>query len=884
MKTTARSTSLPTRAKLLAVTVLLVLYGAVGARQPAVRASLPLPVPAAAIAAALELPEADTATLLLQITRVLYERPSGQDDEADKRRIALRQVLWTPGEKTTDKVPLPLDPSIWRDTILETKTPDHQLVAAITNDRRTALVYYGLASLDDETLAWLGADRRTLLHVRDEHGVFAAFGRSIRVHGGRVVVPGGPEAEPLWTSIVDAEPDEAGEFVRRVLASDGRLAFLYDTIAHLDPARQRFALGLHLPEKSRDDRLRALLEAFAKIGPEWRVNERPFLRPAVDGAILLSALAVNENGELQGPRGRRFWDHVFRGDEGFEIPFEEVGKGDIGPDDGATADAAWLASRILRVPPTLARRRLDTFLFGQRVLAEATALDLDTAATALRGAEAFPALALALERIGIREPATYVAAARHAAGLTAMRPAMARHASLLAFQSAVGIVVRAAQHGGLKPDAAGSLVRSLCAVDVAGEGYAGRLALWIQRGLAPALPGSPDAADPLEAAVLAGMAGLVPDRTLAEVDWEGRRYRVDPATAEMRRLRRVRQRQGGPTLDAALQGVAAATPGDRTASDPARALGDTLASILYAGHLGDPEGQAVTSGNVALRHDFGSTRAGPTDSEDTGSSTAWRLPAEDFTGSAGWRVRGSLLGLEAALGRLMLRRLDPAAMPGGPRFASADLQTLVLTAALMNPFAMTDGTRDEISAALGRGRARAAALTSDPMELDRAAKDAGLSEWRRQALAWAIEHDRARLVDRFGPLELFWLGAPRPASLASLGAWGAAMHPLSGRLCLEMPRPRPAEELTGRPTAGILATRYADLALQVADALAALGVPAPVAAGVFEFALQDVIDRCAPAYPDDPAAFGRAAAALSRDQYIDYIAALTAGGALVPLD
>ena len=46
------------------------------------------------------------------------------------------------------------------------------------------------------------------------------------------------------------------------LFKDGRAAFFYDAVAHLDPARQRFALGMQLPESSRKDRFFALFEVF----------------------------------------------------------------------------------------------------------------------------------------------------------------------------------------------------------------------------------------------------------------------------------------------------------------------------------------------------------------------------------------------------------------------------------------------------------------------------------------------------------------------------------------------------------------------------------------------------------------------------------------------
>jgi len=140
-----------------------------------------------------------------------------------------------------------------------------------------------------------------------------------------------------------------------------------------------------------------------------------------------------------------------------------------------------------------------------------------------------------------------------------------------------------------------------------------------------------------EEALLGGVAGIGPDPTaLAVVEWEGRRYRVDPASAELKRLQLVRERQGGLMLDAALS-AAGAPPAEgsaRSARDSDQELADTLTSIVYAMYLGDPDGAAVTSGNVALRHDFG-LPAGTA----RGVGDAWRLPIERFDNRTPWRVR-----------------------------------------------------------------------------------------------------------------------------------------------------------------------------------------------------------------------------------------------------
>src|SRR5512145_1670421 len=179
-----------TRARTLVSIVLLLYYGAVGARQPAVRTSVSLPAPAAQLAEALGLPTTDRSRIVIDIIRLVFDSPDGNDTSDVRLRTRLNALVQAGNRGET--APLPLDPSIWRDTLLMRDVPDHALLAAILSDRRTALLYHGLAALDDETLAWLGPDRALLADLAEHAGMFAAFGRSLRVKGGRVQVPGGP--------------------------------------------------------------------------------------------------------------------------------------------------------------------------------------------------------------------------------------------------------------------------------------------------------------------------------------------------------------------------------------------------------------------------------------------------------------------------------------------------------------------------------------------------------------------------------------------------------------------------------------------------------------------------------------------------------------------
>src|SRR5688572_25846936 len=215
-------------ARMAAVLVLVVSYGALSARQPAVRTSMPLPSSAEQLASSLGLDPTDRSQLLISIVRLIFDAPDGHSAEDQKRRAVLSSQLKGPAVEASVSVPLPLDASIWRETLLAHPVKDNEIAAAILSDRSTALLYHGLAALDDDTLGWLGPDRETLLHLRRNAATFATFGRSIRVRGGRVSVPGGRDAEPIWAAIVGADPGRPSAFVQRLFRGNGRLAWFYD--------------------------------------------------------------------------------------------------------------------------------------------------------------------------------------------------------------------------------------------------------------------------------------------------------------------------------------------------------------------------------------------------------------------------------------------------------------------------------------------------------------------------------------------------------------------------------------------------------------------------------------------------------------------------------
>ena len=860
------------RARLLAVIVLLLSYGAVGARQPAVRSSVPLPVSARSLADAVGLPLADRSRIILDIIRLLCDAPDGADPKDVELRSRLFGALRAPaGPEPGPTVPLPLDPSIWRESILRRDVPDDQLIVAILSNRQAALLYHGLASLDDETLGWLGPERDLLASLLEHAGPFATTARSLRVKGGRVLVPGGADAELLWERVVGAEPTKPAAFARRLFsAHEGRIAYLYDLIAHLDDARQRFALGQAQKADSRADRLAKLAEVFEESFGELRLQDRPFSRQPFDPAVTLAAWRVRPDGTLVGPATREFWEVAFKQDEDFEAGFAPVSSDQFRRrQSAAPVDAAWLSGKIHRQTSKTGRRRLDAVLFAQRVFPTAGEEQWAAMATAVRGMLAYPALMLTLERIGMQSPQALADAATRVTAINEIGDDRRRTLALRLVQTSLAIIERAHSSGGLQREAAASLVASLLALDYSRDASLTNFPNWVSSHLLRAAGRNEQMT--AEQALLSAIAGAnQPMGRPPVLEWEGRQYQINPALGELNRLRQVRERQSGPSLDDVLG------ESENSGNKPS-ALADVLTSVLYAIHFRDIEDRALAGGNVALRHDLATVAT-----VGVRPLAAWRFATEHMDPNLGWHLRGSLLGLEVPLARFALRRLDVTTMPPAPKLTAPERQTAALTLALLRPNVISDEARDEIANAIRRGQARFEALSASRDELEALAREAGLSEWRREALGWSLTHDRESVASQISLLELMWLGAPRNGDRLGLDGWGAASTALTGCLCLEMPAARDWETLSGRPSVGVLATRGADVTVLIARELAERQLPAALAPGIAAFAMQDVLDDTQPAYFDDWSQFGRAARSIPEDRIVDYIAALAAAGPLVP--
>ena len=725
---------------------------------------------------------------------------------------------------------------------------------AILADRSAALLYRGLFQLDPATLAFVGSRVDLLRALRERPEAFAAFAGSLVIRGGRVAVPGGPDAEPLWEDVVGETVARPERFIPRLFAGDhGALAALFDAVAHLDGPGRVFALGLG-PEGARPslETIRALRRAFAAEPLWWRSSVGAYGRPLVDPARMLESAAVDGTGRLARPNRRRFWEAVF-------------GLGRSTADD-AEVDAAWLVAAVGPVSAQARRDRLTQLTFGQRVFGDAPEASLRDVTTALRGLVSCPALILTLDRMGVRDPALYVSALGAADRLAAVHDRARQVESLSELQATVALLDRARSWARtLAPESASALLRSLFAVASTDHGYSGALARWWEATLLPALRlalHDGHASTPEEHVLAHAVSGVPFDAPVGPTfEWEGLRYRSDPGGAELRHFLEVRRRQGGPTLGDALRRRVPAASGP----DGDALLAEALVAMAYAPHMGPLDGPALAGSSVAQRHAFG--------------ERPWSLPVEVVRPGVPWHVEGSLLALDVGLAGLAPRRVGAGMPEKEPGFDARGLLPYARAIPLMSPFAVRDEDVTGIAAAIRKGRERARGIATSE-DVDAAARDAGLEAWRREGLRWAILNEPEAREGFFTLEELLALGSGDPAVPA---AWGTCDLALGGSLRLRPPRSRGVFDDAGRRPEELVPARFPDLSLRVADDLARRSLPATLAPALLARLVRDFADEASPLDYDDRVALARYPRDVPDARVDDFVASLSSDGPLKPV-
>jgi hypothetical protein len=141
--------------------------------------------------------------------------------------------------------PLPVlfGPGVWMK--YERGKNHKDLLDVLLSDPDIARLYWAMSQIDEETRSALrvtpGIEK--LLPVAP---VLDFYGEQLRIRSGRVLVPGGPQAESAWEHLVGASPRSPGEFVVKLLTKDdGWLAPYYDALSRASGSQQAYFTEPH---------------------------------------------------------------------------------------------------------------------------------------------------------------------------------------------------------------------------------------------------------------------------------------------------------------------------------------------------------------------------------------------------------------------------------------------------------------------------------------------------------------------------------------------------------------------------------------------------------------------------------------------------------------
>jgi hypothetical protein len=834
-------------------------------------------------------------------------------------------------------LPLPL-PAFWETSVYQR---GHINVVDILRDRSTAFLYAGLLALDDETLRFLADRPKVVRRLHDEAAAaFAAFGRSLRIRGGVIDLPGGSTTEALWRALVDHPSTQPEAFVADLFGRDnGRLAYFYDAIDRLDAPHQAFALGGPALGKARVSLVRHVYEWFTLVDAAgWKINNRPFNRPTLDAALVLGGTDLNAP-SFAGPSGLpALLDRIVSSPDWPSNPERTVRDLKDGQTD-AWSTLAWVFDR-----PTEAVSRFQLLRFAQRAIAPTDRSAIPSVEAALRAFRDMPALALTLERMGVRDPVVFARVARGAHALTEaggrdeVEPILAR------WQSALALLEQIQRRRHLPASVLLPLVASLGDTASLPRDRVGEATVrWVTDQLLPLfVPDDTPAAQAESVAVTA--VGAEPIGSRVHLTWEGLPYVVNTQGPWVRDVLAVRAASPTPSVGdllafeasrrrlerglkntdelaaflvdlEPLRAVIRAVPAEVAPQDTmlgdfndivkslqdlskgkdlSKALRQLPALTQLVGTVNDavipplvyafavaPTGQPAAVYAGAWRdHALGPS---PQDAPSSWRQVAWRIPESEPRTGGGLLLRGSWFAIDVALAASRMPRVTEEGIGAEGPFLP-DRAVLIGTLSLRADHPSEDAaTLERVMTNLQRGRDQAAAWRTTPPsrdELRAALHRAAVDRWRANVVLWLVDRRSELAAAELTLTELARLGGEPDLP----AGWGASSQPFDGCWCMTSPGARPSDDFRGYFKAGVPGALATDLPLRLAEHLARLHLPLSLVVDLLPAATADWLWHVTPYGPDDWQALSAWPKLVDATRVEKYLLRLVADGKLVPPD
>ena len=176
------------------------------------------------------------------------------------------------------------------------------LLDALLHDRQMDILYWALSKNDEETRTALrqGKGLRWMLAIAP---ALDFYGSQLSIRSGRVMVPGGAQADHAWQELAGANPSSPDDFVDHLFSRDrGWMAAYFDALSRVGRTQQ-----VHLTEGSR---LRQLYDVYRRASDNQYATRGVFARNA-DLLILFSRLQWQPDGSPSIPGGLAVWKDVF---------------------------------------------------------------------------------------------------------------------------------------------------------------------------------------------------------------------------------------------------------------------------------------------------------------------------------------------------------------------------------------------------------------------------------------------------------------------------------------------------------------------------------------------------------------------------------------------
>jgi hypothetical protein len=203
---------------------------------------------------------------------------------------------------SASRVPVLFAEHDWMTASKEADKDSKDLLETLLRDPALSRLYWAMFRSDAETRAFL-RDSIGLKKLVPSAGILDFYGSHISIRSGHVVVPGGAAAEPTWKDLAGANPENAGEFVPRLLTKDkGWLAAYFDAFSRINQSQQKHFTETH--------RLKLFYEAFRAPDPSVSAARGAF-RPAPGLLLLLTQIQWDPNGEPHVPGNLEAWNQIF---------------------------------------------------------------------------------------------------------------------------------------------------------------------------------------------------------------------------------------------------------------------------------------------------------------------------------------------------------------------------------------------------------------------------------------------------------------------------------------------------------------------------------------------------------------------------------------------